>query len=338
MRGELEALLKKQLAAGSFVVFRGKPVAVGVLSTDLPEQRRSSSKPRPRRSSRNTPKRRFRPRPTRREIPRYVELFAQIATKDDPLGLVKKAAGKASVDTGCYCALVSLRDYLEKHGQVEGRKVLDDFFAAPYGWSKDTTRYLIAALLIAGDVKLRIAGADVTVRGDAATEALKNNNSFNKVGVSVRDSRPSLEAKSRAAEHLLSLTGDKPLPLEDDISKAVIKCFPQLQRNYAALATQLRNLDVPGVYCAEGIQDGITEILRGDASDATSWLGGETCPLADDLEWARRVKKALDNGIDSVVEDLRTWMADITAMPDVGIPGKLIAETPPSCARKPRGF
>jgi hypothetical protein len=101
------------------------------------------------------------------------------------------------------------------------------------------------------------------------------------------------------------------LPLEDEISKAVIKCFPQLQRDYAALAMQLKTLGPPAVERAENTQDSITEILRGYASDATSWLGGETCPLADDLEWARKVKKSLDNGIDTLIEQLRTCSTEI---------------------------
>ena len=52
---------------------------------------------------------------------------------------------------------------------------------------------------------------------------------------------------------------------------------------------QVKTFDLPGVERAENIQDSISEILRGDASDATSWLGGETCQLADDLEYARKV-------------------------------------------------
>lgn len=325
LSGALEALLKKQLAAGSFI-FRGKPVSVAELNADLLQATNKQLE-----TAAKKVFEKYTEAPVQAESG-LAEKFlntsnlAQIATKDDPLGLVKKAAGKAAVDTG-YRALVSIKDYLEKHGQVDGRKVLDDFFAAPYGWSKDTTRYLCAALLIAGDIKLRIAGVDVTVRGDAATEALKNNNSFNKIGVALRDSRPAPEAKARAAERLLSLTGDNVLPLEDDISKAVIKCFPQLQRDYAALAMQLKTLDLPGVERAENIQDSITEILRGDASDATSWLGGETCPLADDLEWARKVKKSLDNGIDTVIEQLRTCSTEIASMPGVGIPGKLASDT-----------
>jgi hypothetical protein len=254
------------------------------------------------------------------------ENLAHIASKDDPLGLVKKAAGKATVDTG-HRALVSIKDYLDKHGQVDGRKLLDDFYAAPCGWSKDTTRYLVSAALVAGEVKLRIAGADVTVRGDVATEALRNNNSFNKIGVSLRDSKPSPDAMLRASERLLTLTGENLMPLEAEISKAVTKHFPEFQRDYAPLAHQLKACGLNGIDRAEAIQNDIGEMLKGDASDATSWLGGEVCPLFNDLQWARNVKKAFDDGIDTVIEALRRHLAEIAALPAVGVPGQLAANT-----------
>lgn len=325
LSGELETTLKKQLVAGSFV-FRGKPVSVGELNTDLLLATNKQLEIAAKEVFEKYPEAPVQAESGLAEKFLNTSNLAQIATKDDPLGLVKKSAGRAVVDTG-YRALVSIKDYLEKHGQVDGRKVSDDFFAAPYGWSKDTTRYLCAALLVAGVIKLRVAGADVKVPGEIAIEALKNNNNFNRIGIALRDSPISADAMMRAIERILSLTGETVMPIETEISKAVIKCFPQFQRDYAALALQLKKLDLPGGERAENIQDSIAEILRGDASDATSWLGGETCPLADDLEWARKVKKSLDNGIDTVIEQLRTCATEIVSLPGVGILGKLTTDT-----------
>jgi hypothetical protein len=325
LSGSLEKLLKELLVAGSFV-FRGQPVAVSELNPDLlPAASKHLEQ------AAETVFEKYVEAPIQAEsslAEKFLttENLSHIASKDDPLGLVKKAGGKATVDNG-HRALVSIKDYLDKHGQVDGRKLLDDFYAAPCGWSKDTTRYLISALLVAGEVKLRIAGADVTVRGDAATEALKNNNSFNKIGVSLRDSKPSPDAMLRASERLLTLTGENLMPLEAEISKAVTKHFPEFQRDYAPLAHQLKACGLNGIDRAENIQDSITEMLRGDASDATTWLGGEVCALFDDLQWAGSVKKAFDNGIDAVIETLRRHLAEIAALPAVGAPGQLMTNT-----------
>jgi hypothetical protein len=42
-------------------------------------------------------------------------------------------------------ALVSIRDLIEREGVVEGKRLTDIFTEAPYGWSPDTLRYLVAA-------------------------------------------------------------------------------------------------------------------------------------------------------------------------------------------------
>ncbi len=327
----LDTLLKKLLTAGSFV-FRAKPVAVAVLGNDLLAAANKQLETAAEEVFEKYSEAAIQAEGALAERLLKTHNIAQIASKDNPLGLVKTVAGKTNIDT-THPAAISLRDYLDHNGTVDGRKLLDDFFGAPYGWSKDTTRYIIAALLIGGEIKLRIGGADVTVNGDVATEALKNNNSFNKVGVALRtDGKPTLEAMSRTIDRLLDLTGDMVVPVESDIAKAVIKYFPVFQRDYASLATKLGNLGLAGVDRAETIQDGITEILRGDASDATSWLGGAQCTLYDDLLWARNVNKAFKNGIDTVIADLQRHCDEIAALPDFGVTGQLLADTAPACA------
>lgn len=322
---EVERLLKKTLAGGSFI-FRGKPRSVNEFSDEV-----------------NGATKIYLDTIAKEVFDKYAEAPVQaesviaerflktekldkIASHDDPLSLVKKTGSGSPIDTGNR-AIVSISDYLEYHGQVDGRKMLDDFYAAPYGWSKDTTRYIVAAMLAGGIVKLRVSGEDIVVPGEVALNAIKNTISFNKIGISLRDGRPSPDNLLRARDRLVHLTGEDILPLEPDISKAVMKHFPDFQRDYASLGTLLENLQLPGVEKAENIQDGLSEILKGDASDATNRLGGEECQLFDDLLWARDVKKAFDNGIDSVVKEANELLNEIPKLPDADIPGDLISET-----------
>jgi hypothetical protein len=66
----------------------------------------------------------------------------------DPLSLVQITGGRSSIDTARK-ALVSIRDRIERNGTIEGKGLLDAFSGPPFGWSPDTTRYLVAALLVA---------------------------------------------------------------------------------------------------------------------------------------------------------------------------------------------
>ncbi len=316
----------KALFRGSFI-FRGKPKPVSELKPDLKEAAKKFIK-----DVAEEVFEKYCEAPVQVEsavAERFLrtEQLDRIASKDDPLSLVRKSGKRVGIDSD-HKALVSIKDYLDLHGHTDGKKLLDDFHASPYGWSRDTTRYLVAALLTGGEVKLRVGGQDVTVRGRSAIESTKNTNSFNKIGISLRSGgKPSPESLLRASDRLLELTGDTVLPLEEDISKIVRKHFPDLQQDFAPLAIQLKALGLPGADNAQSVQDSISEILKGDASDATNRLGCDPCPLYENLAWARKVKKAFDNGIEPIIGKVNHYLTGIPALPETGIPAVLMDHT-----------
>lgn len=69
-------------------------------------------------------------------------------------------------------------------------------------------------MLMAGEIKLKVSGREVTAAGQQAIDALKTNNAFKQIGVALRDERPSIETLGRAAERLSELVGDMVIPLE----------------------------------------------------------------------------------------------------------------------------
>lgn len=325
LAGELEQRLRKMLAGGSFI-FRSTPTAVGAQDAAVNEAAGKHLEEVARKVFNK-----YNLAPIQAEgglAEKFLKTpnLQQIASQNDPLGLVTTVAGVKKINTDHH-ALVAIHDYLARQGQVEGGKLLDDFFAPEFGWSKDTTRYLLAAMLVAGLIKLRIGGADVTVRGDSAMEVLRNNNSFKKAGVALRGSEITPQTKMQAADRLLNLTGEQVMPLEQDISECVVKHFPELQRSYAPLATKLASCGLPGADRASDLQDSLSEILKGDASDATPRLGAAECPLYDDLMWAREIQKVFNNGIEGTVTELRRHLKEIGELPGVGATGDLVTKT-----------
>lgn len=247
----------------------------------------------------------------------------QITAKQDPLGLVTRVKGQAGINTS-HKALVSLRDYLATNGQVEGRRLLDYFSEPPYGWSKDTTRYLLAAFITASEIKLRIAGQDYQVRSsDELLAAFTSNKAFGSVGVSLREERPDPDALLRASQRLRELTGQNIEPLPDDIALAAKRHLPTFQQDYSALGTELRTLGLPGVERAENLSNTLAEIVRGDGTDAIARLGTADSPLFDALKWARQVALAFKNGLRQTVASLQTVRAELAQLPSSGVPGKL---------------
>jgi len=247
----------------------------------------------------------------------------------DPLGLVEVQAQQRRIDTN-HKAIVSIRDFLNQRGTLEGKRLLEHFADPPYGWSNDTTRYILAAMLVGGELSMNVSGSTVTAPGQKAIEALKTNKSFANVGVSLRSDRPSNEMLATASKRLTELTGDNVLPLEQDITKAAVTFFKKAQGDLGSLSEKLAGLGVGGAARAQSLVGQLTDALLTDASDAPQRLGGTESSLYDDLRWARGARKALDQGLSAQIGQLMDHCSFIGALPSAGVPGALkeeLAET-----------
>lgn len=321
---QLQSKIKQTLQSGSFV-FRGQVTAVSALDADLleaakkllvdvAEQVFDRYGEAPIRAGTDTAEKFLK-----------VANPAAIGSSLDPLGLVQTVAGRASFKTD-HKAMISIRDYVDKRGTVDGKRLLDDFSSDPFGWSPDTTRYILAAMLMAGEIKLKVSGRDVTAAGQQAIDALKTNNSFKQIGVLLRDERPSIETLGRAAERLTELVGDMVIPLEQEISKAAAKHFPRFQHEYGSLGEKLSGLGLAGSDRVRTLNQDIADVLLTDASDAPQRLGAETSAIYENLKWALEVKRVLDNGLDATLRDLQAHRRDLESLPDTGVPGELRRE------------
>lgn len=219
----------------------------------------------------------------------------------DPLRLVVNRGGSPRPDINNPALAETLRAFSKKlddsgGGRLQGNAIQDFFAAPPYGWSKDATRYLFAALLIAGEIELHTPNGPIKTSGPLAQEALKSTVAFNRVGVSRRDSRPSSIAMDRAAIRLQSMFGVDVLPLEDHISRAVRANVPSVIEKVGSLPDRLRLLGLLGEHRARRLLETCTDLLKQDANGATSLLGGVESSIPDDVKWARELTDALSSG------------------------------------------
>ena len=324
LAAELKSKLKTALQGGSFV-FRGQRTAVSALHADLLEASKKILS-----NAAGQVFDRYVEAPVRANTDIAEKVLklanpAAITSALDPLGLVQVNAGRPSFKTD-EKAFVSIRDYIDRHGSAIGKRLLEHFNADPFGWSQDTTRYILAVMLMAGEIKLTVSGREVTTAGPLAIDALKTNNSFKQIGVSLRDERPSNEALSRASERLTELLGDIVIPLEQEISKATLKNFPRFQNEYGSLPEKLGSLGVDGSDRAQALNQSLSDLLSSDASDAPQLLGAEESALYDNLKWAAEVRRALENGLEDTLRQLQSHKRDIEALPDTGAPGALRKE------------
>lgn len=262
-----------------------------------------------------------------------VERLDRITTEIDPLGLVSKKGGAPRVDVNNQALAEVLRAFRAKvdesgSGRLQGNLLQDLFSSAPYGWSKDAVRYLFAGLLVAGEIELHTSGGGVKTSGPFAIEAMKSTMTFNRIGVSERDSKLLPEALDRAARRLEDLFGDDVLPLEDHISRAVRLHVPDVLEKVGSLPDRLRLLGLLGEDRSRTILGNATELLKGDASGAAAVLGATECAVPEDIRWALAAVEALDNGAEAEIQQARALQQSLGELETL-CPGKgqgLLAE------------
>lgn len=249
----------------------------------------------------------------------------------DPLKLITQQAGRAQI-TATHPALAEvLRELNERldaagSGRLQGNFLQELFAGAPWGWSKDVTRYLFAGLLWAGAIELfpPEAGGVVRIPGPKAAEALKSTLAFNRVGVGRRGDGPTLEAKERAATRLAELFGVDVLPTEARIGQVVRAHVPSVATRIAALPTKLRLLGLPGEARALKLSDDLTALLQDDAGAATSILGAAESTIAADTRWANAALTALETDGEALVTQATALRVELRKLaelfPEVGGP------------------
>ena len=327
-RNELERLIKGSLLQGSFI-FRGEVVAVDTLNQNLTEAANKHLGGVAEQVYNRHSEAAHRAQTNLAEKFLGANSLSGITSDIDPLGLVKREKGTPTINVE-HKALISIRDFVKRQGNIEGNRLLDIFADAPYGWSQDTIRYLVAAMLLAGEIKVKSAGREILVTGQHAIDALKNNNSFKKIGISLRDERPSRDVMAKASDRLTELSGNSVVPLENEISKATTKLFPTLQHQYAPLAGKLTRLSLKGVERLEALANDLKDILSNDGSDAPTRLGAEDSELYNSLKWAAELDRSFKNGLDETLTLLQLHRDGLNNLPDNGIPGQLkldLAET-----------
>lgn len=325
LKRDLDAALQNAFLKGSFV-FRAKPRAVATRGTELLIACKSQVH-----EVAAEVFDRFKEAPENVETNLAERLLqtkdlSTIASAVDPLGLVQKK-GNATRINDAHPALIAILDHLKKHGEVDGRKLLDDFGRAPFGWFKDTTRYLVAALLIAGRIRIRVGSQWIKVPGEKAIEGLKNNNAFIKVDVATNDETVSQDTLLRAATRLLNVTGQNILPMPQNVSRGVQEYFPKFQRDYASLAAELIAAGLSGTERAGRLQKQLSQVLQGDASEASTVIGAEECELIDNLIWAREVRKAFEHKVNDTALAAGELLREIPLLPKIGAAEVLLRES-----------
>jgi len=336
-----QGLIEKALLEGGVFVFRGSPKPAKEDSSTLEAACRKAVEAAAKRVFHKFHLVPIRPNTDLAAKFLEIERLDRMPGDRDPLKLVGKVGSHYAVQVNQDALAETRRAFQEKvdasgSGRLQGKAIQGDFAAAPYGWTKDATRYAFAALFRAGEIQLHTGEGTLTTVGPKAIEAFKSTVAFNRVGVSPRDSKPPLEAMDRAARRLEEMFASEVLPLEDKIAAAVRQHVPSLMEDVGSLPDRLRLLGLPGEQRARGLLETCADLLKDDAGGATTLVGANQCSIPADVSWAKAVSDCLAGGAEAEIRGANQLLGEVDRLgamfPDAA--GGLITEADAATIRE----
>ncbi len=247
--------------------------------------------------------------------------YADLTTLPDslnPLKIVNKTDG--SIDTA-HDAVVEIKDYIASKGDLSGSELTRHFEAMPYGWSKDTLRYITALMLKAGIILIRVAGKSVTVFGDMAVTAMANNNSFAKISIELNTEGALSPAELlAAAKQVTSIfgSGKRIAPVKDQIAKEAFSKVKMNINKFAALQKDFELLHLAGLSTISRAIDYANRIMESEGGDAAYLLSKDNeCPKA--LKYAMDMQYcAAQSGLIDHIKHMHKLIDDAATLPQLG--------------------
>ncbi|TVQ97380.1 MAG: BREX system P-loop protein BrxC, partial [Spirochaetaceae bacterium] len=252
-----------------------------------------------------------------------------LTAADDPLNLLTGGSGGAFNEA--HPAVIDVTDYLKRHGTVEGKALLDDFARDPFGWSKDVTRYVVAAMFTAGRVALRINSKLETTGSPTVYEAFKSNVTFSKTGLSSPPSPPSTDILKRAKDRLVELTGESITPIAKNIESTAREALPHLQNSARSVVARLSSLELAATRWADELSTEIDGYLRSDQSGLIRALGDPDNDFTGRLQKLRTLQQMVTGPFGNIVETGRRLIETIKGLPTTGGLNELRASVADSC-------
>lgn len=298
-RAEVKEALRRSLGDGWFI-YRGKPDPIDSFASSIEPAATSRLSTVASDVFEHYPKAPYNAKSTVAEQFLKTNDLTQITSERDPLGLVKRQGSDTHIDVD-HPALTAILGFFQKVPNPDGKRILNEFADVPYGWNKETTRYLLAALFYAGKIKLKVNGEELTVIGDNSLAAFKNNSSFARVTIIQNHTEIPDEVRQTAASRLAELTGESVLPLAQRIAEVAQEHIPRFQKEIQGLPIKLQRYGIDTSRTSR-LENSLIDSLSGDGAAATELFGVPQSEIYEDILWARSLMTAFDHGCQGALE------------------------------------
>ena len=234
----------------------------------------------------------------------------------NPFGIIDTKKG---IIDPSYSAISELKDFIAYRNETTGQELTTHFEKDPYGWSKDTIRYLVALMLKASIIQIRVAGKNITVFGETAVDAMSTNNNFNKISVSLNtEGELSVPELLKAAQNLTALfNSGRIAPVKDQIATEAFKKAKYFLPRFNKLLPDFEHFQLGGLQLFKQAINYAQRIIETEGGDA-AFLLGKDADCNEAFRYAMDVLKCNDQSkvLDSL-KHIAKLTADSATLPNI---------------------
>lgn len=209
--------------------------------------------------------------------------YTDTSTLPSSLNPFKIFKEDGSIDTS-NLAFVEVKEFIAQKDTTSGSEVLTHFDATPYGWSKETTRYLVATLLKACVIELRAGAKSYKVFSETAAKEMGTTATFNNVGLSLNTDEELTKGQLiQVINELKKLFNvGMVLPQKDKICEAAYQkiCKGRFSDNTHRMLEVYKSYHLAGDDILQRAENYVKQIDDSDGADAPALLLTDDCVKA----------------------------------------------------------
>lgn len=236
--------------------------------------------------------------------------------KADPLQLIDTQSGQLQLRDNPACA--SVCDLLNRQDETQGGALLDSYTKAPYGWAKEVTQYILAALFVTGRIKLNISGRRYLTANKAVEDAFSSPRNFKMIGIRLREDGLN-DDQLMDCQNFLTNQGIAGIPIsERDILSSANQFVEQKYTESTQFLTHLENNGLGGTQILQRLKNSLDKLRNStDLRDFLSAVSSPDQTFEADLAWLNRLIQTDKNkDLFSLIARVRESAAKISDYPE----------------------
>lgn len=201
--------------------------------------------------------------------------YSDLTTLPSALNLLGIVDTTKGVIVTTHPAFGEVKDFIAFRNDLSGQELSNKFEGDPYGWSKDTIRYIVALMLKASIIQLRVGGKDITVFGETAVDAMSTNNNFKNVSISLNtEGELTMPELLTAVKNLTSLfNSGRVSPVKDQIAIEAFKKVKYYLPRFNKLLPDFEHFHLAGLQLFKQAINYAQRIIDSEGGEAAFLLG-----------------------------------------------------------------